>query len=129
MMDLDKKVASRVCANSKRKGEVLNLENHADPSNPYHIEIKTGCKKKTKRGHRFCTDCLSELGVKDKSTGELLFLESLHPLSLGRKGGQTGNSEKKPDGEYILVKQFGVTYKFWMKESDLPKAAKSELDK
>ena len=79
MLDCDQKVGSRVCANSRRKGDVIQLPKNDESGEQYSVEIKTGCKKKPRRGQRFCDECLAVFGLKDQSTGEVLFLESLHP--------------------------------------------------
>ena len=107
MLDCNQKVGSRVCANSKRKGDVIRLRNSNSAKEPYLIEIETGCKSETRRGMRFCEECLSEFGIRDKMTGDVLFLESLHPLGIYASG-----QARSPGEEYILVKQFGVRYKF-----------------
>ena len=77
MLDCDQKVGTRVCANSKRKGDEIRLTNSNSVEKPYVVEIETGCKSETRRGIRFCDECLSEFGVRDVMTGDVLFLATL----------------------------------------------------
>ena len=88
-----------MCANSKKSGEIIKLDNSYEVDQPYTIEIKTGCKKGVKRGRRFCNDCLAVFGGRDEVTGDVLFLESLHPRALGRIGGPEHVNERKIPGE------------------------------
>ena len=115
MLDLDKKVANRVCANTNGGVDTVELDNVKDKENPYIVHIKTGCKNEPRRGERFCGSCMSEFAVEDRKTGDILFLESLHPVKCKshRVGHCDGNKVvKNPGMGWILVKQFGVKYKF-----------------
>ena len=39
MLDCDQKVASRVCANSRKKGDLIQLRNSNNADKPYLVEI------------------------------------------------------------------------------------------
>ena len=132
MVDLDQKVANRVCANSKGSDDVLLLENKEEEGNPYEIKIKTGCKNEPRRGERFCRTCMSDFAVPGKSKEDVCFLQSLHPLNRINQRSQIQvkqTLERNPKANWILVKQFGVKYKFFMNEVDLPNSAKVKLQK
>ena len=101
MLDLDKKVANRVCANTKGGVDRVELDNAKDKENSYVVHIKKGCRNEPRRGERFCDLCMSEFAVKDRKTGDVLFLESLHPVEL--KSTRAGHCEGSK-----LVKHPGV---------------------
>ena len=131
MLDLDKKVANRVCANTKGGNEVIKLENNKDRKKPYHVEIRTGCKNEPKRRDRFCEVCMSNFSVDAKDKDSICFFQSLHPLGCKKRKLTIGEArlvERNVDKQ-VLVKQFGVTYKFLMREDDLPVSAKERLQK
>lgn len=94
MLDCDQKVASRVCANSNKTNEMIDLDKSTEVNQPYAIEIKTGCSNGDRRGRRFCDNCLAEFGCRDKDAGDVLFLESLHPATIGRIGCDVSHDRK-----------------------------------
>ena len=114
MIDLDKKVGNRVCANTKGGSDVVSLDKVEPAQCPYLISIRTGCKNEPRRGDRFCKKCMSEFAVTSKGEESICFLQSLHPLGGRNKKHESSitklGDSKKPG--YILVKQFGVTYKY-----------------
>ena len=79
MLDLDKKVGNRVCSNTLGFEEI-RFRKHDHRAKPYVFKLRTGCKSEVKRGKNFCEGCTEKFSVKDKKTGNLLFLESMHPL-------------------------------------------------
>ena len=131
MLDLDKKVGNRVCSNTLQYENFI-LQNEANNAQPYIFKLRTGCKNEPRRGHKFCETCTNKYSVEDDTTGELLFLESIHPLGnkcIGRVGGKQVDAFKKSPGEgWILVKLFGVRFKHYMKVEDLPPLARQKLD-
>ena len=86
MLDLDKKVGNRVCANTKGGDSKIILEKSDKKSKPYSIEIKTGCKNEPKKSQRFCEECLSKFAVCNRDSKDVMFLESLHPLQSKKVG-------------------------------------------
>ena len=65
-----------------------------------------------------------------KSKQAICFLQSLHPLVKRKPISQRDvkpNHRRKSGAKMILVKQFGVTYKYCMNEDDLPSSAKVEF--
>ena len=114
MLDLDKKVGNKVMANTKDGGKFVALDNSDNAVEPYHVFIPTGCMNETKRRKRFCDKCLGKFSVNAREGDDVIFLQSLHPLGINRQGMQ-GGYLKKDDQKldtWILVKQFGVIYKF-----------------
>ena len=118
MIDLDKKVRNRICANTLGGCESIVLHNSKDKMHPNTAFIKTGCKNVPRRGSRFCNRCKQSFSLKiDGTSGfkKVIFLESLHPTekeSFKLKRGREANSVMIPGPDWILVKQFGQTYKF-----------------
>ena len=88
MLDLDKKVGNKVCANTKGGSDQIKLDNMQEKGKPYVVNIKTGCKNEPKKGERFCACCMSSFSVSSKKTDDVLFLESLHPHSKLSEGKQ-----------------------------------------
>ena len=129
MLDLDKKVGNRICANTKQNSDVIKLANTEDVEKPYHIEIRTGCKNEPRKGDRFCKACMSEFSISKSENSSICFLQSLHPLGMKKRRIRIGEASllDNVDGDMILVKQFGVTYKFLMRVDDLPISAKKQL--
>ena len=114
MIDLDKKVANKVCANSKGSEDILRLENSSNKASPYTVKIRTGCKNEPRKGERFCRKCMGEFSVHKEGEQNICFLQSLHPLGSKKRKRHHVDREREsfPDAGWILVKQFGVTYKF-----------------
>ena len=82
MIDMDKKVRNRICANTFGGYDSIVLRNSRDKMRPYTASIKTGCKNVPKRGSRFCEKCKQSFSLKlDGTSGlrKVIFLESLHP--------------------------------------------------
>ena len=129
MIDLDKKVANKVCANSKGSEDILRLENSSNKASPYTVKIRTGCKNEPRKGDRFCKACMSEFSISKSENSSICFLQSLHPLGMKKRRLRIGEASllDNVDGDMILVKQFGVTYKFLMRVDDLPISAKKQL--
>ena len=80
MIDLDKKVANRICANTKGAEDVIMLDNKGSKNRFYEVKIKTGCKNEPRKGERFCPKCMSYFSLPGKSKQAICFLQSLHPM-------------------------------------------------
>ena len=99
MLDLDKKVGNRVCANTRAGGRTIALDKIVS-SEPYSVKIPTGCTKEPKKGKRFCETCLAEFALTDKEKGDVIFLQSLHPVaSLKRKKKYEAEGKRVGSGE------------------------------
>ena len=68
--------------------------------------------------------------MRNGSNGDVLFLESLHPVETGNtvlEKKRKENSVRSPGSDWILVKQFGQKFKYYMEVEDLPESAKEKL--
>ena len=114
MLDLDMIVGNRVCANTKVGDKFLALDNSDNAVEPYRVFKPTGCMSEPKRRKCFCDKCIGKFSVIAREGDDVIFLQSLHPLRINRQGMQGGylkEDDQKRD-KWILVKQFGVKYKF-----------------
>ena len=67
------------------------MRNSSNFDKPYLVEIKTCCRREPRTGKRFCDEWLAEFRVRDQSSGDILFLESLHPLEFDNIAGRMLN--------------------------------------
>ena len=115
-LDLEKKSVPRACANTLG-GYKETVLVHKDGGNSEVFKVMTGCRNQPKRGEIYCDQRLLHFGVdfavEDSNSS---FLEALYPLGnlQKRRVPRRGDTapRKDPGPEWILVKQYGQTYKY-----------------